>query len=73
MDFTLDLGQNLTFLGILFLSLKFILPILIGIALLVIGYFALRYLFARLEIENQNLTYLFLFGLFVLLIIIYVL
>lgn len=73
MNYGLDIGQNLTTLGLLFLALKFILPIFVGLVLLALGYFALKYLFNEFDIENRNLTYLLLFGLFVILIIIYVL
>lgn len=40
---TFDVGTNLTFLGLLFLALKFILPIVIGAALLIGAYFAFKY------------------------------
>lgn len=71
MNFTLETGTNLTLLGILFLAFKFILPFIIGVILITIGYFALKYLFEKLQIEDENLTWLLLFGLFVLLVIIY--
>jgi hypothetical protein len=40
---TYEIGTNLTTLGLLYLGLKFLLPLFIGIGLLVGVYFAFRY------------------------------
>lgn len=49
MDISLDTGTNLTSLGIIWLILKYLLPVLIGIILIIIGFFALGFLWNKLE------------------------
>ena len=44
---TFDIGENLFGLGIFFLLLKYILPLLVGLALLILGYAYLRNLYNR--------------------------
>jgi hypothetical protein len=73
MEYSLELGNNLTSLGIVFLFFKFLLPILIALVLLGIAFYAIRQILAVAQIENQNITYILLFGLFVLLTVIYAL
>jgi hypothetical protein len=48
-SFTLDIGNNLTGLGFLYLIFKFILPIIIGIVLIGIAIIAGIFIFNRLS------------------------
>ena len=43
MNYSIDIGQNLTLLGLLFLILKYLLPVIIGALLLIAAYFGFRY------------------------------
>jgi hypothetical protein len=49
MDYSLDVGNNLTILGLLFLGLKYLLPILIGVILIAVGYFGGKALIEKVE------------------------
>lgn len=49
---TIDVGPNLTSLGILFLLFKFILPVLIGVGVLIGAYFGIRYILRRGGIDE---------------------
>lgn len=70
---TIDVGSNLSSLGFAWLFLHYLLPVAIGIALIGVGILGIKYLISQLPYENRNLTWLLLFGLFVLLIVIYAL
>lgn len=49
---TIDVGPNLRFLGFLYLTLKFILPVLIGVGVLIGLYFGIRYILRRGGIDE---------------------
>ena len=71
MDISLDTGSNLTSLGFLWLILHYLLPVIIGIILIAIGFFALRYLLDELNISfpSQDITLLLSVSLITILII----
>jgi len=71
MDFTLDVGNNLTTLGVIWLALKYLLPVLIGLAIIIIGIFALKKFLPDIDFTDskQALLALIAAGIVVILII----
>ena len=51
MNYSIDIGNNLTSLGFAFLALKYLLPLIIGIVLLVIFIYLIKWLFNYLGLQ----------------------
>ncbi len=72
MNYTLDIGNNLTFLGILFLAVRYLLPLL-GILLLIgVLIYMFRFVVRTLDLPNIGIEnkYLYLVGILIAIIII---
>jgi len=54
-----DTGKNLTFLGLVFLILKYILPIIIGIVLIIIFFLVVQYLLSQIGLTVSTTEELF--------------
>lgn len=62
MNYSLDVGQNLTSIGFAFLFLKYLMPVIIGLILLAVAYFGIKKLLEILDIELNQTTLLTILG-----------
>ena len=54
-----ETGEKLTFLGLVFLILKYLLPVIIGIGLIIIFLWAIQYLFSEIGLTVSTPEELF--------------
>jgi hypothetical protein len=67
----IDFGQNALTFGLAYLFLKFLLPVVIGIVLILAGVAALRRLFDKWgkEMPNENIIYAIAFAALILILL----
>ncbi|MEO5367784.1 MAG: hypothetical protein H7831_15775 [Magnetococcus sp. WYHC-3] len=70
MDYSFDIGSNALAFGLVYLVLKFLVPVIIGAALIIAGVVGLKYLLTRWNIEvNENFLYAIAFTALILILL----